>query len=88
MSAKPSLTEEQTKALYKALSLNSMTPADAIMATHSLIDDLKMDSLDTIEAVMDIESAFKIEVSDEELNRFNTVQDVADHVASLLWQRN
>lgn len=44
----------------------------------AFIDDLGADSLDLVELVMEMEENFGIEISDEELERIVTVQDVID----------
>ena len=41
-----------------------------------LVDDLKADSLDIVELIMDLEQEFSIEISDEELPRVQTIGDV------------
>jgi len=43
-------------------------------------DDLDVDSLDCIEICMDIEDQLAIEITDEELEAINTVQDLYDLV--------
>ncbi len=81
MSEQHTLTEEQQAVLFKILFSNSCVAASDIAPTDSLVDDLNMDSLDTVEAIMDIEAQFKIEISDEDINDLETVQDVMDHIA-------
>lgn len=44
--------------------------------TATLHDDLGMDELDIIEVVMEIESEFDIEVSDEQVEALQTVGDI------------
>ncbi len=44
----------------------------------AFIDDLGADSLDLVELVMEMEENFGVEISDEELERIVTVQDVID----------
>ena len=47
----------------------------------SLIEDLAVDSLDTIELVMALEEKFSIEIPDEDAEGMNTVDDVIRYVA-------
>ena len=47
----------------------------------SLIEDLAVDSLDTIELVMALEEKFNIEIPDEDAEGMNTVDDVIRYVA-------
>ena len=53
---------------------------DAITPTTHLIDDLGADSLDVVEVVMQIEEEFDIEISDEEVEKLTTVQEIIDYV--------
>ena len=49
----------------------------AIIAMDSkLIDDLKADSLDIVELIMDLEQEFGVEIPDEELPKVQTVADI------------
>ncbi|MDD4980677.1 MAG: acyl carrier protein [Candidatus Omnitrophica bacterium] len=54
-------------------------PGD-IELTDSLNDDLAMDDLDRIEAIMALEEAFGIEIPDEDAAKFLTVQDIITYV--------
>ena len=44
----------------------------------SLSDDLEIDSLSAVELALELESAFDIEIEDEELAELKTVQDILD----------
>jgi len=46
----------------------------------SFMDDLGADSLDTVELVMALEEEFDIEISDENAERIQTVQDAIDYL--------
>ncbi|SDE14885.1 acyl carrier protein [Desulfuromonas thiophila] len=48
----------------------------------SFMDDLGADSLDTVELVMALEEEFDIEISDEDAEKIQTVQDAVNYVAS------
>lgn len=58
--------------------------ADAaeINADTRLREDLKADSLDTVELIMAAEDEFGIEVEDEAVKEFVTVGDVAKYIES------
>ena len=43
-----------------------------------LIDDLKADSLDIVELVMDLEQEFDVEIPDEDLPKVQTVADIVN----------
>ncbi|CAL4321673.1 acyl carrier protein [Buchnera aphidicola] len=47
--------------------------------TH-LIHDLKIDSLDIIEMIMAIEEKFNIEIPDEEIENFQTIQSIIEYI--------
>jgi acyl carrier protein len=47
------------------------------------IDDLGADSLDTVELVMALEEEFGIEISDEDAEKIQTVQDVINFIDKL-----
>lgn len=46
------------------------------------IRDLTEDSLDLIEFIISLEDRFKIDIPDEDVDRFVTVKDVADYIES------
>ena len=45
------------------------------------MDDLGADSLDTVELVMALEEEFDIEISDEDAEKIQTVQDAVDYIS-------
>lgn len=46
----------------------------------SFMEDLGADSLDTVELVMALEEEFDIEISDEDAEKIQTVQDAIDYI--------
>lgn len=46
----------------------------------SFMDDLGADSLDTVELVMALEEEFDIEISDEDAEKIQKVQDAIDYI--------
>ncbi len=44
----------------------------------SFLDDLGADSLDLMELILEMEDRFRVEVSDDELQKIRTIQDVID----------
>ena len=44
------------------------------------MEDLGADSLDTVELVMALEEEFDIEISDEDAEKIQTVQDAVDYI--------
>lgn len=53
---------------------------DAIVPEASIVDDLKMDSLDCIEILMTIEEEFDLEISDEDAEKWKTVGDIHEYL--------
>lgn len=46
------------------------------------IEDLGADSLDLVEAVMNIEEAFGVNIDDNEIENLKTVKDFLDYIAN------
>ena len=55
---------------------------DIIELKTSLYDDLDMDSLDAVDLAMTIEEQYSVEVPDEALENFKTVEDVVSFIES------
>lgn len=51
-----------------------------IKPDSKLIDDLKADSLDIVELVMELEEQYGLEIPDEDMPGLQTVQDVIDYI--------
>ena len=47
----------------------------------SFMDDLGADSLDTVELVMALEEEFDVEISDEDAEKIQTVQNAIDYIS-------
>ena len=47
----------------------------------SFIDDLGADSLDLVELIMAMEEEFSLEISDEDAEKIQTVQDVVNYIS-------
>jgi acyl carrier protein len=54
---------------------------DQVTAEASFMEDLGADSLDTVELVMALEEEFDIEISDEDAEKIQTVQDAIDYIS-------
>jgi len=50
--------------------------AASITPESALVEDLKADSIDVVALIMDLESEYGLEVSDEELAALRTVGDI------------
>jgi acyl carrier protein len=54
--------------------------ADQVTEDASFIDDLRADSLDTVELVMALEEEFDLEIPDEQAEKIKTVGDAIRHI--------
>ena len=57
-----------------------LDPASVTMDSR-LIEDLKADSLDVVELIMDLEQEFDVEIPDELLPKIKTVGDIMQFLA-------
>lgn len=55
--------------------------SDQVTNDASFMDDLGADSLDTVELVMALEEEFDVEISDEDAEKIQTVQDAIDYLS-------
>lgn len=62
---------------------SSMTDAEEITKDSELIDDLGLSSMDLMLLISSLEDEFGIKVSEKQLRKMVTVEDVVDVVASL-----
>lgn len=53
---------------------------ESITMESRLVEDLKADSLDVVELIMDMEQEFDMEIPDEELPKVQTVGDIVNYV--------
>ncbi len=66
------------KIIEEKLSVN----ADQITNDAKFAEDLKADSLDTVELVMALEDEFGLDIPDEEAEKIKTVQDAIKYIDS------
>lgn len=50
----------------------------------SLVEDLNADSLDSIELIMRLEEEFKIDISDDAAEEFDTVKNIIEYIKKIL----
>ena len=53
---------------------------DQVTPEAKFVEDLGADSLDTVELVMALEDAFKVEIPDDQQEKLRTVQDAIDFI--------
>ncbi|HEX9778927.1 MAG TPA: acyl carrier protein [Geopsychrobacteraceae bacterium] len=54
---------------------------EQVTSGAAFMDDLGADSLDTVELVMALEEEFDIEISDEDAEKIQKVQDAVDYIS-------
>jgi acyl carrier protein len=63
--------------------------APELLGPHvALGDDLAVDSLDLLEVVIELESAFAVCVPEREIDRLRTVADLVHVIAKYVWERD
>ncbi len=53
---------------------------EEVVAEAAFIDDLGADSLDIVELVMALEEAFDVEISDEDAEKIQTIEDAVSYL--------
>jgi len=53
---------------------------EQVVSDAAFMDDLGADSLDTVELVMALEEEFDVEISDEDAEKIQKVQDAVDYI--------
>jgi len=59
---------------------------DEVKSEASFLNDLGADSLDIVEMVMTLEEEFNTEISDEEAEKIQTVQEAIDYILAKMAQ--
>jgi len=72
--------EKVKKIIEEKLSVN----ADQITNEARFAEDLKADSLDTVELIMALEDEFGLDIPDEEADKIKTVQDTINYIQNKL----
>ncbi len=71
-----SVEEKIVKIIAEKLSVEP----DEVVGQASFVDDLGADSLDLVELIMAMEEAFDKEISDEDAEKLQTVQDAISYI--------
>ncbi len=74
--------EETLQKVREIISEQLTFDIDKIKATTTF-EEMEADSLDLVELVMSFEDEFDIEISDEEIERIKTVEDIVKYIESL-----
>lgn len=68
------------QAVIKSLALVIPRGDRVIVGASRLVEDLFIDSMSLVELVLELNNAFGIELSEDEVEAWRTVQDVVDSV--------
>jgi acyl carrier protein len=71
-----SVEEKVKNIIVDKLSVES----DEVVPEASFVDDLGADSLDLVELIMAMEETFDIEISDDQAEELQTVQDAINYI--------
>lgn len=66
--------------VYEIICEHMGASRDKLASETSFINDLGADSLDTVELVMEFESAFDITIPDEDAEKIQTVGDAINYI--------
>lgn len=55
-------------------------PKEEVARESSFVDDLKADSLDVVELVMEFEDEFEVTIPDDDYEKIRTVGDAIDYI--------
>ena len=76
--------EEITQIVKKVIAEQLDIGEEEIKPEASLLNDLGADSLDIVEMVMTMDDEFQMEISDEEAEKIQTVQEAIDYICEKL----
>ena len=51
-----------------------------VVPNASFVEDMNADSLDLVELIMSLEEEFKLQISDEDVEKITTVQEAEDYI--------
>jgi len=66
--------------VFEIVSEHLGTPREEIARESAFIEDLKADSLDIVELVMEFEEEFDVTIPDEDYEKIRTVGDAIDYI--------
>lgn len=81
------MPDRLTEDILASLASLTKRPPESI-ALESSLQDLGLDSLDTITAVFELEDKFGISIPDEDVRSIRTVSDVVEGVRKLVAEKN
>jgi acyl carrier protein len=78
--------EEVTQKVKKVIAEQLGMREDEVKGEAEFQKDLGADSLDIVEMIMALEEVFETEISDEEAEKIQTVQEAIDYIVKRLQQ--
>jgi acyl carrier protein len=72
--------EKITRRLKEIIAEQLGISEEEIVPEASFVDDLGADSLDLVELIMALEEEFEMEISDEDAEKIQTVQDAINYI--------
>jgi len=76
--------EEVTQKVIKVIAEQLEKNEGEIKGEASFLNDLGADSLDVVEMIMTLEDEFGTEISDDEAEKIQTVQEAIDYISAKL----
>ncbi len=73
-------TENTEEKVIEIVSEQLGVPVEEISRESSFVDDLKADSLDVVELVMEFEDTFGITIPDDDYEKIQTVGDAIEYI--------
>lgn len=73
-------TDNDYEQVISRLILESPQVKITSVASDMLLGDINVDSLEKLSIAMDLEEAYDIEISDDEVERFESVADIVSHI--------
>ena len=73
-------TDNDYEQVVSRLILESPQVKITSVATDMLLSDISVDSLEKLSIAMDLEEAYDIEISDEEVEQFESVADIVGYI--------
>jgi acyl carrier protein len=73
--------EKITRRLKEIIAEQLGISDEEIVPEASFVDDLGADSLDLVELIMALEEEFDMEISDEDAEKIQTVQDAINYIS-------
>ena len=80
-------TDNDYEQVVSRLILESPQVKITSVASDMLLDDISVDSLEKLSIAMDLEEAYDIEISDDDVEQFTSVSDIVGYVKLAVAER-